>query len=304
MYQPKICILGGTGFVGRRVSSLLISQGHRVSILTRHSDRNRDMLVRPGLTLIEGDVYDPATLDAHFHGSDAVINLVGILNSSRHKNQDFHRAHVDLPELVVAAVLRGGIRRLLHMSAAGASADGPSEYLQTKGAAENLLSMRAMQGDYDVTIFRPSVIFGPGDGFTRLFANLLHKIPVAFPLACPDSRLQPVYIEDVATCFVSAIDNPGTFGQKYDLCGPHSYTLYEIVRLIASTIGVNRRVVRLSDGLSRMQAFVLQWFPGKPFTPDNYKSLQVGSVCGTPFPEVFNITPRAMEDTVSAYLNA
>jgi uncharacterized protein YbjT (DUF2867 family) len=304
MNQPKICILGGTGFVGRRVASLLIDQGYRVSILTRHRERNRDMLVRPGLSLIEGDVYDPAILDAHFHGSDAVINLVGILNRSHHKNQDFERAHVDLPELVVEAVLRGGVGRLLHMSASCARADGPSEYLQTKGAAENLLNMRAMQGNYDVTIFRPSVIFGPGDSFTRRFANLLRSIPVAFPLASPDSRLQPVHIDDVAACFVSAVDNPGTFGQKYDLCGPESHTLYEIVHLIADTIGVNRRIIRLSDGQSRLQASVMQWFPGKPFTPDNYKSLQVDSVCIKPFPAVFNIEPQAMEDTLSSYLNA
>jgi NADH dehydrogenase len=304
MHQPKVCILGGTGFVGRRVASLLLDQGYRVSILTRHRERNRDMLVRPGLSLFEGDVYDPATLDVHFHGSDAVINLVGILNRSRYKNQEFQRAHLDLPELVVEAVLRGGIRRLLHMSAAGASADGPSEYLQTKGAAENLLNMRAMQGDYDVTILRPSVIFGPGDSFTRRFATLLRTIPVAFPLACPGSRLQPVHIDDVAACFVSAVNNPGTFGQKYDLCGPHSYTLYEIVHLVAVTIGVNRRIIRLSDGQSRLQASVMQWFPGKPFTPDNYKSLQVDSVCSKPLPAVFNFAPRAMEDTLSAYLNA
>lgn len=304
MHQPKVCILGGTGFVGRRVASLLIAQGYRVLILTRHRERNRDLLVCPGMSVIGGDVYDPATLDAHFHGSDVVINLVGILNSSRHNNQQFLRAHVDLPELVVEAMLRSGVRRLLHMSAASAGADGPSEYLQTKGAAENLLNMRAMQGHYDITIFRPSVIFGPGDSFTRRFANLLRRMPVAFPLACPDSRLQPVHIDDIAACFASAVNNPGTFGQKYDLCGPHGYTLQEIVQLIADAIGVGRHIIRLSDGSSRLQASVMQWLPGKPFTPDNYKSLQVDNVCSTPFPGVFNITPRAMEDTLSGYLNA
>ena len=304
MHQQKVCILGGTGFVGRRVASVLIGQGYRVSILTRHRERNRDMLVRPGMSIIGGDVYDPATLDAQFHGADVVINLVGILNSSLHENQQFLRAHVDLPELVLESMLRSGVRRLLHMSAAGASAGGPSEYLQTKGAAENLLNMRAMQGNYDITIFRPSVIFGPGDSFTRRFANLLRRIPVAFPLACPDSRLQPAYIDDIAACFASAVKIPGTFGQKYDLCGPRSYTLHEIVQLIADTTGVNRHIIELSDGQSRLQATVMQWLPGKPFTPDNYKSLQVDSVCSTPFPGVFNITPRAMEDTLSGYLNA
>jgi len=304
MYKPNICVLGGTGFVGRRLTSRLAKQGCRVSILTRHRERNRDMLVRPGVSVIQGDIYDPEVLDTHFHGSDAIINLVGILNESSSRNQDFHRAHVELTELVVEATVRSGVMRLLHMSACNASADGPSEYLRTKGAAENLLHMRAMQGDYDVTIFRPSVIFGPGDGFTRRFATLLRQIPVAFPLACPESRLQPIHVDDVAACFAGAIDNPRAFGQIYNLCGPQCYTLYEIVRLIVDAIGVRKKIIRLSDPQARLQASVLQWFPGKPFTPDNYKSLQVDSVCSDSFPEVFNIVPQAMEDTLSAYLNA
>lgn len=183
-----------------------------------------------------------------------------------------------------------------------ACADGTSEYLQSKGAAENLLNMRAMQGDLDVTVFRPSVIFGPGDSFTLRFADLLRKIPVAFPLACPDSRMQPIHVDDVTACFVRSLDNPHTIGQKYDLCGPESYSLYEIVQLIAETIEVNRSIIRLSDAQARMQANIMQWLPGKPFTPDNYKSLQVDSVCSGPFPNVFEIEPRSMKSTLGSYL--
>jgi NADH dehydrogenase len=304
MNQSKVCILGGCGFVGRRIASTLANRGIRVAALTRHRERNRDMLVRPEVSVVECDVFDPGQLTSAVNGVDAVINLVGILNSGRQRNQTFQRAHVDLSEVVLEAMAWSGVRRLLHMSAANASADGPSEYLKTKGAAENLLKMRSMRGEFDVTVFRPSVIFGPGDSFTNRFAQLLRRIPLAFPLACPESRLQPIHVDDVATCFADALNNPRTVGEAYDLCGPRSYTLYELVTMIAAAIGVRRKIVKLSHRQSELQAKVMQYFPGKPFTPDNFKSLQVDSVCSGPFPTVFGIQPRSMEDTLSAYLGA
>lgn len=302
MNQSKICILGGSGFVGRRLATLLADGGRPVTVLTRHRERNRDLLVRPELSVVECDVYDLGQLAGHLHGAGAVVNLVGILNSSSYKNQNFTTAHLKLSEVVLEAMTWSGVGRLLHMSASNASADGPSEYLKTKGAAENLLKMRSTQGEFDITIFRPSVIFGPGDSFTNRFAELLRRIPLVFPLACPDSRLQPVHVDDVVACFAKAVDNPKTFGQTYELCGPSSYSLYDLVSMIAAAIGVRRKIVRLSDRQSAMQAKAMQYFPGQPFTPDNYKSLQVDSVCKKPFPAVFGLEPRAMEDTISTYL--
>lgn len=303
MNPSHVCILGGSGFVGRRISSMLVNQGIRVTMLTRHRDRNRDVLVQPEMSVVECDVYDRGQLTAGLRGADVVINLVGILNSNRQKNQNFNRAHLELCEVVLEAMAWSDARRLVHMSASNASADGPSEYLKSKGAAENLLKMRTLQGEFDITIFRPSVIFGPGDSFTNRFADLLRRIPVAFPLACPDSRLQPVHVDDVATCFTQAITNHRTIGQTYELCGPRSYTLYELVSMIAETIGVRRRIIRLSERQSELQAKVMQHAPGQPFTPDNYQSLQLDSVCSGPFPDIFGIEPQAMEDTIASYLN-
>ena len=303
MNPSQVCILGGSGFVGRRISSMLVNRGVRVTMLTRHRDRNRDVLVRPEMSVVECDVYDRGQLTAGLAGVDAVINLVGILNSNQRKNQNFNRAHLELCEVLLEAMTWADVRRLIHMSASNASADGPSEYLKSKGAAENLLKMRTLQGEFDVSIFRPSVIFGPGDSFTNRFADLLRRIPVAFPLACPDSRLQPVHVDDVATCFTQAITNHRTIGQTYELCGPRSYTLYELVHMIAEAIGVRRRVIRLSERQSELQAKVMQHVPGQPFTPDNYQSLQLDSVCNGPFPDIFGIEPQAMEDTIASYLN-
>lgn len=302
MNPTKVCILGGSGFVGRRISSMLADRGVRVAVLTRHRDRNRDVLVRPEISVVECDVYDPGQLASALSGADAVINLVGILNSSKRKDQNFNRAHLELCEFVLEAMALSNVHRLLHMSASNAGADGPSEYLKTKGAAENLLKMRTMQGEFEVTVFRPSVIFGPGDSFTNRFADLLRRMPAAFPLACPDSRLQPVHVDDVAACFTGALDNPRTIGQTYELCGPRAYTLYELVEMIAAAVGVRRKIIRLSDRQSELQAKVMQHFPGQPFTPDNYQSLQLDSVCSESFPRIFGIQPKSMEDTIAAYL--
>lgn len=303
MPQPKTCILGGTGFVGHSIVARLAAMGHNIVILTRHRERNRDLLTYPCISIVEADVHDPETLSAHFHGVDTVINLVGILNQFRGKDRRFDYVHVELTRKVTAAVAQRGVPRLLHMSASNADPDGPSLYLRTKGTAENLVHEHALEHGYAATSFRPSVIFGAGDSFTNRFASLLRSVPVMFPLACPSARLQPVYVNDVAKCFAIALDSRNTFGQTYNLCGPDVYTLHEVVAYIADTIGVNRKIVRLPNWQSRLQAAVLQWFPGKPFTPDNYKSLQIDSICKEPFPKVFDIDPRPLEEMVPSYLN-
>lgn len=304
MQTPQICILGGTGFVGRNLATQLLGKGHRILILTRHRERHRDLLVYPSLAVVEADIHNPDQLRQHFRNAKAVVNMVGILNETRYENQNFQQAHVELTKNIADAIAQTGVPRLLHMSASNADPTGPSQYLKSKGIAEDFIHEHSRQYGYAVTSFRPSVIFGPDDSFTNRFASLLHSIPGIFPLACPDSRLQPIYVKDVVCCFASALVNERTFGQRYDLCGPRVYTLYEIVSYIAKTIGVNRQIIKLADWQSKLQASVLQWFPGKPFTPDNYESLQADSVCSKPFPQVFGFEPQAMEDLVPGYLKA
>lgn len=299
MRQLKICMLGGTGFVGRSLAERLVLAGHHVRIITRHRDRHRDLLVLPTLQLIEGSVSNQALLEREFQGMDAVINLVGILNERGRRGEGFERVHVDLPRRVVAACRAAHVKRLLHMSALGAGVDAPSYYQRTKARGEALVHEAK---DLQVTTFRPSVIFGPHDSFINRFAHLLRRTPLVFPLAMPESKLQPVYVEDVTAAYENALDNHKTFGQSYELCGPRVYTLQEIVTYIAEVIEVRRKIVGLSAGLSRLQAGVLQFVPGKPFTPDNYRSLTVDNVCSRGFPEVFAITPRPLEAVVPTYL--
>ncbi|MGA8258742.1 MAG: complex I NDUFA9 subunit family protein [Arenicellales bacterium] len=297
--QLKICILGGTGFVGHHLTAVLTDLGHRVIILTRHRQRHRDLLVWPTVALREGDVHDPDFLERHFLDTDVVINLVGILNERGHKGRGFDQAHVELAESISAAVQATGVPRMLHMSALGASPDAPSHNLRTKALGEDIA--HGTPGCH-VTSFRPSAIFGEHDTFTTRFARLLRSIPWVFPLAKPGTRMQPVYLDDVVQCFVRAIGHHDSFGRRYNIGGPKVYTLYEIVAFINEVTGLHRRILRLRDWQSRLQASIMEWVPGKPFSIDNLRSLEVDSICRTPCPLPFDIEPTSMETVVPVYL--
>lgn len=299
----RICILGGSGFVGHHIIAHLAKHKHEVKVLTRRRERHRDLLVMPTVVVKDANVHDANTLKSEFAGCDVVINLVGILNDENQKEHSFQGVHVDLGRKVMEACRANRIHRLLHMSALNADAGrGSSRYLRSKGEAENLMHTTK---DINVTSFRPSVIFGPEDSFLNRFANLLRLIPklAPFPLACPNSRFAPIFVEDVARAYVSAIDNKATFGKRYDLCGPKEYTLKELVRYTGELIGEKRMIIGLNQGLSRLQAIVFSVAPGKPFTFDNYLSMLQDSVCKNPFPEVFGFEPTALEAVAPFYLS-
>jgi NADH dehydrogenase len=302
MTKKRICLLGGSGFVGRRVAAQFVAAGHDVTVLTRHRDRHRDLLVLPTATVVEGDVHNAVFLRRQFDHHDAVVNLVGILNERGFSGRGFVRVHAELPEKVVEACRVARVPRLLHMSALHARLNGPSHYLRTKAMGEDTVH-RAHNADFAVTSFRPSVLFGPGDSFLNRFAELLRVVPGVLPLACPKARFQPVFVDDVAQALVRALDNHQTFNQHYDLCGPRVYTLRQIVEYTASLIGKSVKVLGLGQFASYAQALVMELVPGKPFSLDNYHSLQVDSVCQRGFPEIFGITPTALESVAPLYLS-
>lgn len=295
----SICLTGGSGFVGHAIAARLAADGHRATVITRRTDLHRDLTVLPTVSLAQGDVHNEAFLRAVFAGHDAVINLVGILNETR--RQTFARVHAELPAKIVRAMIAARVPRLLHMSALHAKPDAPSAYLRTKAAGESAV-LKAQSDALHVTVFRPSVIFGESDSFTNRFARLLRLTPGVFPLACPDARFQPVYVGDVADACVHALGSVATYGRAYDLCGPRRYTLRELVGYIASLGGQRTRIVGLPDWAARLQARVLEFAPGKPFTYDNYLSLQVDSVCDAGFPPEFGTMPRALEDLAPQWL--
>jgi len=297
--KRTICVLGGTGFVGRHLIGELVKENFKVKVLSRKRERHRELLVLPNVSVINANVYNARELNRHFANVDIVINLVGILNQRGHNNS-FNVSHIELTEKVITACKINSISRLLHMSALNADAEkGPSHYLRSKGVAEDYVHKA---DGIDVTSFRPSVIFGQDDDFFNRFAGLLKMIPSVFPLACPESKFAPVYIGDVVSCFVKAIDNRDTFGQRYELCGPEVYSLKQLVEFTADQIGVKRRVLGLGKGLSSLQATVMGLLPTKPFSRDNYKSLQVDSVCEEGFPAIFNTIPKSVEAVMPSYL--
>jgi NADH dehydrogenase len=296
MKIQKICVLGGTGFVGRHLATRLANRGYALRVLTRHPQRHREIEVLPGAELIGADIHDPQALATQFAGCDAVINLVGVLHE--YGDQSFRRVHAELPAKVVEACRATGIKRVLHMSALHAdAAKGPSQYLFTKGEGEN--TIMAAQ-DLAVTCFKPSIIFAPDDNFYNQFAGLL-KFNLALPLACPNTRFAPVYVEDVAQAFEVALTNDATIGQRYELCGPRVYTFREIVEDIARMLGKKRLILGLSDGMAQLQAKIFGLLPVKLFTTDNYLSLQVDSVCSCNGLEALGITPHSVEGIMPAH---
>jgi uncharacterized protein YbjT (DUF2867 family) len=301
--QQSICLIGGSGFIGRHLAAKMVASGQQVTVLTNSRDQNRDMLVLPTLRLVQGDPYDPAVLRSVLAGVDIVVNLVGILNERNRNGSGFRRAHVDLTASLLEAIQDVGITRYLQISSLKADPDGPSFYARTKGEAEALIRASSAAGT-EWTIFQPSVVFGREDDFINRFAGLIKTLPV-FPLACPNSRLQPVFVGDVAEAVMRAIADPSSIGQTYQLCGPRVYSLREIVLLIADTLNLNRPVIRLSPTLGRLQARLMEFVPGKPFSMDNYRSLSVHNICDKSglSQRDLGIRASAMEPVIRRYLS-
>jgi len=298
----SIVILGGTGFVGTRLVARLIKEGHRVTALSRDRELHKHLLVLPGLTLENCDVYDEAQLSENFRGKDVVINLVGILNERGFGGGGFRRAHTELTQVVLQAARSAGVPRLLQLSALKASPDAPSFYLRSKGEAEKLI--RASGTHLDWTIFQPSVIFGPGDSFLNRFAALLGAIPLVFPLARPNALLQPVLVDDVIEALLRCLRGGSSSRQTYELGGPKVYTLREIVELVAKLTGRRRWVIGLPDFVGRLQGVVMNFVPGRPFSSDNYRSLTVDSVCSEDGFARLGIKPQSMIASARQYLGA
>lgn len=296
-------MVGGTGFVGRTLANHLAFERIDVRILTRNREQHKDNLILlPNVDLVQADVHDVDQLKKHFSGCDAVINLVGILNERGRNGSGFRHVHVELTRKIIEACQHVHIKRLLHMSALNADAQtGTSHYLKTKGEAEDL-AHQAMSAGIKVTSFRPSVIFGREDSFFNRFAKLLKLTPFLFPLACARTRFAPVFVGNVATAFVRTLTDPESYGRRYELCGPKSCTLEQLVRYTAECIGTRRKVIPLNDLLSRMQAAVFDFVPGKPFSTDNFLSARLDSVCKQDGMKELGITPVAIEAVVPQYL--
>ncbi len=290
----NICVLGGSGFVGTELVTRLAYAGHWVRVPTRNLANADRLRVLDTVELREANVHDPRVLSQLFQDCSAVVNLIGILNE--HGRSTFATVHAELAAKVLAAARRAGVRRILHMSSLGASAEAPSRYLRSKAAAEAALraAREAEPSHPGVTVFRPSVIFGAHDSLTRRFAHLLRMSGGFLPLARAQARFAPVSVLDVAEAFVRALNEPTSVGAVYELCGPEVVTLEQIVRLTARVAALPCHVIAMPDALARLQGIVMGFLPGKPFSLDNFRSLTVDSVCRESGCAELGIAPRPM----------
>ena len=302
----RVCVLGGTGFIGREIVARLGAEGHDIKVLTRDPAQHRELGVLPTLQVVRADVHEEARLDREFADCDVVINLVGILNEKalgRGSGKEFARAHTELPEKVVRACKASGVHRYLHMSALKADAiRGPSMYLRTKGAAEDYIRRECADGQPEYVIFQPSVVFGDGDAFINKFAAILKLTPGVLPLACADARFAPVHVGDVAAAFVACVGRRDVAGRTFQLCGPDVATLREIVRSTARALRLKRAIVPLPRAISRVQAAVMDYVPGKPFSTDNFLSASADSVCDCDGLAELGIERTPMRGTIEHYL--
>ncbi len=303
----RVLVIGGTGFVGRCVVSRLVAAGHAVHVPTRRLAHARELQVHPTVTILQADVHDISVLNGLVAGCDAVINLVGILHSRTGQpyGADFDRAHVQLPRQIAEACCLHQVRHLIHISALGASATGPSGYLRSKAAGEQVIRdafAKHPESAQAFTFLRPSVIFGPGDQFMNMFARLARLFPV-LPMAGSNARMQPVYVGDVASAVINVLGNPRAAGQTYELAGPRIYTLGELVELAALWSGHPRKVIDLPMSIGRLQAFMFECLPGVPLmSRDNLDSLSVDNVSQSPISPELGITPTPLESVAPVYL--
>ena len=300
MQVKRVVLVGGSGFVGRAIANRLAAAGVSVLVPTRRRSRAGHILLLPNVEVVEADVHDHDTLARLFAGADAVVSLVGVLHSRSGEpyGPDFARAHVELPKKIVAACRGAGVKRLVHVSALGASGDGPSEYQRSKAAGE--AAIRSTGADLDWVILRPSVIFGRDDRFLNMFADLAVVFPV-LPLAGASTRFQPVHVEDVAEVVWRSLTSPEAAGQTYELAGPAVYTLRQLVEYVSDLVGKPRPVIALPEGLAMLQARLMELAPQPLMSRDNVRSMRVDNVAtGDPLP--FGLVPTAVEAVVPTWL--
>ncbi len=280
--------------MGRSVCEHLaaLNAACRLVVPTRRLANGRSVQVLPTVDLVQADVHDTQAMAAVLQGADALVHLVAILHGD---DDAFDRVHVQLPRGLAAACALAGVRRVVHVSALGVGAQAPSAYLRSKAAGEGVWQ-QALAAGGDLTILRPSVIFGADDRFTNLFARLSRLFPV-LPLAGAGARFQPVWVGDVAQAVVqSLLQRPGP-GPIVECAGPQVMTLQEIVQQVGAMAGCRRPLVPLPESAGLLQAAAMGLLPGEPMmSRDNVLSMRVPNVASGKLPGLrdLGITPQGL----------
>ncbi|MGV3580713.1 MAG: complex I NDUFA9 subunit family protein [Methylophilus sp.] len=295
--MKKVTVLGGSGFVGSSLVAKLDASGYQVTVLTRRREDAKHLILLPKVHVIECDLDDRQKLKQLIEGSDVVINLVGILHESG--KSTFEQIHHQLPRRVAQLCGELGIRRLIHMSALQASQSAPSAYLRSKAAGESAINEYSKK--LDITTFKPSIIFGRRDRFFNMFANIIKLLPVIF-LAKPNAKFQPIWVEDVATCFVNSIENTASYDKTYEIGGPEVYTLRQLVEKVMLILNKPRPIIGLNDKLSYLQGMVMEFLPIKLMSRDNVRSMRVDNVTNQNKAHELGVSLMPLEAIVPEYL--
>lgn len=296
-----VTVIGGSGFLGRYVVQQLAKAGHRVRVAVRHPELALFLKPLGGvgqIQIVQANVRYPASIAHAVAGSDAIVNLVGILYPSG--RQTFNHVQGEGAEGIARAATAANVKVLVHVSAIGADAESPSNYARTKGEGE----AKVRAAFPAATILRPSVVFGPEDGFFNRFAGLAQISPV-MPVICGDSRFQPVYVGDVARAVLQAVETPERYGgQTYELGGPRVWTFRDLLAYILKEIRINRPLVEIPLPIAKLQAAVLGLLPRPMLTSDQLKLLARDNVvsAGAAGLDAFGITPTPIESAVPSYL--
>jgi uncharacterized protein YbjT (DUF2867 family) len=291
----RIFIAGGTGFVGTYLVAALREKGHDVTLLVHR----RNPAVVNGIVQVEGDVTRLDSIERAAVGCDAVINLVGIIREFPSRMITFERLHVQATANMLVATHKAGIRRYLQMSALGTRPDAVSRYHETKYRAEELVHSSGL----DVTILRPSLIYGPKDTFINMLAGQLRLTPIMPIIGSGEYRLQPIHADDVASCFALALEMPETIGQCYDLCGNNRLSYEELLDAVAFAMGKPAPFKpHVPLGLMKIIIPVMQRIPQFPITMDQLQMLIEENICDGTWQKVFRFEPRDFQMGIEDYL--
>ena len=274
-----IFITGASGFVGEHLVDYLIAKGHRVRCLVR-SESAKKSLSAKGAEVISGDVTQAETLNNILDPEDFVVHLVGIIEEKG--GSTFESVHCKGTSNLVIEAKRAGVRHFFYQSALGADRNSWSGYLKTKAEAEDIVRQSGLRH----TIFRPSLIIGPWDGFTKKLMDMLKHSPVVPIPGEGTARFQPVYIKDWLACMGKVIEEPGSYGSTYEIGGPEHLTYREMLEELSKAMGQNRPVFNMPMGIMRFGASVLEKvLSSPPVTSDQLKLLEQDNICD----------PRAIE---------